>query len=109
MRPRINEVDELLTKGVNVTVYNGQVDLICSTKGTEAWVHKLKWEGLKIFLAKDRTPLYCGSDKSTTKGFVKSYKNLYFYWILKAGHFVPTDQPCVALDMVGAITQPPAT
>ncbi|XP_040863378.1 serine carboxypeptidase-like 51 isoform X1 [Glycine max] len=109
MRPRINEVDELLTKGVNVTVYNGQVDLICSTKGTEAWVHKLKWEGLKIFLAKDRTPLYCGSDKSTTKGFVKSYKNLYFYWILKAGHFVPTDQPCVALDMVGAITQSPAT
>ncbi|KAH1220620.1 Serine carboxypeptidase-like 51 [Glycine max] len=88
---------------------SGDVDLICSTKGTEAWVHKLKWEGLKIFLAKDRTPLYCGSDKSTTKGFVKSYKNLYFYWILKAGHFVPTDQPCVALDMVGAITQSPAT
>ncbi|XP_040862951.1 serine carboxypeptidase-like 51 isoform X1 [Glycine max] len=109
MRPRINEVDELLTKGVNVTVYNGQVDLICSTKGAEAWVHKLKWEGLKNFLAKDRTPLYCGSDKSTTKGFAKSYKNLYFYWILKAGHFVPTDQPCVALDMLGAITQSPAT
>ncbi|QCD88075.1 serine carboxypeptidase-like 51 [Vigna unguiculata] len=109
MKPRINEVDELLAKGVNVTVYNGQVDLICSTKGTDAWVHKLKWEGLKNFLAKDRTPLYCGSDKSTTKGFVQSYKNLFFYWILKAGHFVPTDQPCVALKMVGAITQSPAT
>ncbi|KAF2300700.1 hypothetical protein GH714_015214 [Hevea brasiliensis] len=25
MRPRINEVDELLAKGVNVTIYNGQV------------------------------------------------------------------------------------
>ncbi|XP_020214914.1 serine carboxypeptidase-like 51 [Cajanus cajan] len=109
MKPRINEVDELLAKGVNVTVYNGQVDLICATKGTEAWVNKLKWEGLKNFLGKDRTPLYCGSDKSTTKGFVKSYKNLYFYWILKAGHFVPTDQPCVALDMVGAFTHSPAT
>ncbi|ESW04351.1 hypothetical protein PHAVU_011G087900 [Phaseolus vulgaris] len=109
MKPRIDEVDELLAKGVNVTVYNGQIDLICSTKGTDAWVHKLKWEGLKNFLAKDRTPLYCGSDKSTTKGFVRSYKNLHFYWILKAGHFVPTDQPCVALDMVGAITHSPAT
>ncbi|KAF7823319.1 serine carboxypeptidase-like 51 [Senna tora] len=42
MKPRINEVDELLAKGVNVTVYNGQVDLICATKGTEAWVRKLK-------------------------------------------------------------------
>ncbi|XP_020212596.1 serine carboxypeptidase-like 51 [Cajanus cajan] len=101
MKPRINEVDELLAKGVNVTVYNGQVDLICATKGTEAWVNKLKWEGLKNFLGKDRTPLYCGSDKSTTKGFVKSYKNLYFYWILKAGHFVsqhqsPSQQLCMS-------------
>ncbi|KAK1284734.1 Serine carboxypeptidase-like 51 [Acorus calamus] len=28
MKPRINEVDELISKGVNVTVYNGQVDVI---------------------------------------------------------------------------------
>ncbi|TXG58392.1 hypothetical protein EZV62_016221 [Acer yangbiense] len=42
MKPRIKEVDELLAKGVNVTVYNGQVDLICCTKGVEAWVQKLK-------------------------------------------------------------------
>ncbi|KAI9076246.1 hypothetical protein K1719_041819 [Acacia pycnantha] len=106
MKPRINEVDELLAKGVNVTVYNGQVDLICATKGTEAWLRKLKWEGLQNFLNKDRTALYCGSNKST-KGFVKSYKNLSFYWILGAGHFVPTDQPCVALNMVGSITNSP--
>ncbi|TKY48582.1 Serine carboxypeptidase 51 [Spatholobus suberectus] len=107
MKPRISEVDELLALGVNVTVYSGQVDLICATKGTEAWLKKLKWAGLQNFLGKDRTPLYCGSDK-TTKGFFKSYKNLQFYWILGAGHFVPTDQPCVALDMVGTITQSPA-
>ncbi|OIW08527.1 hypothetical protein TanjilG_03203 [Lupinus angustifolius] len=107
MKPRINEVDELLAKGVNVTVYNGQVDLICATKGTEAWLRKLKWEGLQTFLGKDRTPLYCGSEKKT-KGFFRSYKQLHFYWILGAGHFVPTDQPCVALNMIGAITQSPA-
>ncbi|KAK7257666.1 hypothetical protein RIF29_31806 [Crotalaria pallida] len=107
MKPRINEVDELLAKGVNVTVYSGQVDLICATKGTEAWIRKLKWEGLRNFLGKHRKALYCGDD-GKTKGFVKSYKNLHFYWILGAGHFVPTDQPCVALDMVGAITQSPA-
>ncbi|PIA43538.1 hypothetical protein AQUCO_01900138v1 [Aquilegia coerulea] len=86
MKPRINEVDDLLAKGVNVTIYNGQLDLICSTKGTEAWVQKLKWEGLKSFLSLERSPLKCG-DKST-RGFTKSYKNLHFYWILGAGHFV---------------------
>ncbi|XP_043703192.1 serine carboxypeptidase-like 51 [Telopea speciosissima] len=107
MKPRINEVAELLAKGVNVTVYNGQVDLICATKGTESWVEKLKWEGLQGFLSLDRTPLYCGNDQITTKGFTKSYKNLHFYWILLAGHFVPVEQPCVALKMAGDITHSP--
>ncbi|KAI3793796.1 hypothetical protein L1987_36418 [Smallanthus sonchifolius] len=107
MNPVINEVDELLNAGVHVTVYSGQTDLICATKGTEAWVRKLKWKGLKTFLDIDRTPMYCGDDKET-KAFTKSYKNFHFYWILKAGHFVPADQPCVALDMVGNITRSPA-
>lgn len=34
-----------------------------------------------------RTPMYCDNEQ-ITKGFTKSYKNLHFYWILKAGHFV---------------------
>ncbi|XP_054792043.1 serine carboxypeptidase-like 51 isoform X1 [Prosopis cineraria] len=107
MKPRIAEVDELLAKGVNVNVYNGQLDVICATKGVEAWLRKLKWEGLPNFLGKERTPLYCGSDKKT-KGFVKSYKNLRFYLILGAGHMVPSDQPCTALIMAGAVTDSPA-
>ncbi|XP_031272835.1 serine carboxypeptidase-like 51 [Pistacia vera] len=109
MKPRIKEVDELLAKGVNVTVYNGQVDLICSTKGAEAWIQKLEWggSGMKDFLSLERTPLYCGSDTSTTKGFVASYTNFPFYWILGAGHYVPVQQPCVSLEMVGNVTRSP--
>ncbi|GJN40464.1 hypothetical protein PR202_gb29679 [Eleusine coracana subsp. coracana] len=42
MRPAIKEVDELLAYGVNVTVYNGQLDVICSTIGAESWLKKLK-------------------------------------------------------------------
>ncbi|VFQ77817.1 unnamed protein product [Cuscuta campestris] len=104
MKPRINEVDRLLAKGVNLTVYSGQLDVICATKGTEAWIKKLKWVGLKEFLSLGRSPIHCGGDK-TTRGFFRSYRNLHFYWILGAGHYVPVDQPCVALDMVGNITQ----
>ncbi|KAI3518168.1 hypothetical protein L1887_06620 [Cichorium endivia] len=109
MRPRIAEVDKLLSKGVNVTVYNGQIDLICSTKGTEAWIKKLKWDGLSSYLNMYRTPLYCDGDESTTKAYFKSYKNFAFYWILGAGHFVPVDQPCVSLEMVGSIVNTPNT
>ena len=46
-----------------------------------------RWEGLESFLSKDRTALYCDNERST-KGFSSSYKNLHFYWILGAGHFV---------------------
>ncbi|KAK1290811.1 Serine carboxypeptidase-like 51 [Acorus calamus] len=108
MKPRINEVDELISKGVNVTVYNGQLDVICSTKGTEAWIQKLKWDGLKIFTNMERTPIYCEGANDITKGFKRTHQNLHFYWILGAGHFVPVDQPCIALKMVGEITQSPA-
>ncbi|KAL4295997.1 hypothetical protein GQ457_12G027850 [Hibiscus cannabinus] len=107
MRPRIAEVDELLSKGVNVTIYSGQLDVICATKGTEAWIDKLKWGGLQDFLSTERSPLYCKED-GATKGFYKSYRNLQFFWILGAGHFVPVEQPCVALNMAGAVTQSPA-
>uniref|UniRef100_A0A6N2KGB7 Carboxypeptidase n=1 Tax=Salix viminalis TaxID=40686 RepID=A0A6N2KGB7_SALVM len=91
-----SKVDELLAKGINVTIYNGQLDLIiCSTKGAEAW------DGLQNFLSLDRSSLSCKSDSTTTKGFTSSYKNLFFYWILGAGHFVPAEQPCISLQMVG--------
>ncbi|CAA7028928.1 unnamed protein product [Microthlaspi erraticum] len=106
MRHTIQDVDELLAKGINVTIYNGQLDVICSTSGTEAWVHKLKWEGLEEFKKIERQPLYCESDRKT-RGFTKSYKNLHFYWILGAGHFVPVDEPCVALKMIGDTTKSP--
>ncbi|KAL1191043.1 Serine carboxypeptidase-like 51 [Cardamine amara subsp. amara] len=106
MRPTIEGVDELLAKGIDVTIYNGQLDVICSTSGTEAWVRKLKWEGIEEYKKIEREPLYCENDKAT-RGFTKSYKNLHFYWILGAGHFVPVDEPCVALKMVGEITKSP--
>ncbi|KAF0898422.1 hypothetical protein E2562_007258 [Oryza meyeriana var. granulata] len=89
MKPRIEEVDELLKLGVNVTIYSGQLDLICATKGTLDWVQKLKWDGLKNFTSSPRVPLYCNGGKADgTQAFLKSYKNLKFYWILGAGHMV---------------------
>ncbi|KAI0500572.1 hypothetical protein KFK09_018786 [Dendrobium nobile] len=90
MKPRINEVD-----------------LICATKGTEAWIQKLKWKGLQNFNNAKREPIYC-ENEIVTRGFFKSYSNLHFYWILEAGHFVPVDQPCVALRMLSETTQSPA-
>ncbi|KAF8397777.1 hypothetical protein HHK36_016699 [Tetracentron sinense] len=91
MKPRINEVDELLANGVNVTVYNGQLDLICATKGTEAWVKKLKYS-LSL---------------SLSLHFSLSSPNHRIIPGIYGESTVPVDQPCVALKMVGAITESP--
>ncbi|TVT97640.1 hypothetical protein EJB05_57090 [Eragrostis curvula] len=106
MKPTINEIDELLSSGINVTVYNGQLDVICSSIGTEAWIKKLKWGGLKKFLTLPRQPLYyCDSSDCTKpiKAYVRSYQNLKFYWVLQAGHMVPVDQPYVAFKMISSV------
>ncbi|KAG2581929.1 serine carboxypeptidase-like 51 isoform X2 [Panicum virgatum] len=109
MKPAINEVDELLSYGVNVTVYNGQLDVICSTVGAEGWVRRLKWDGLRNFLSLPRQTLtYCDSVIHCSKGikaFFRSYRSLQFYWILEAGHMVPIDQPYGAFRMIASITQ----
>ncbi|XP_038685671.1 serine carboxypeptidase-like 51 [Tripterygium wilfordii] len=108
MKPRIDEVDQLLAKGVSVTIYNGQLDLICSTKGAEAWVKKLRWNGLEYYLSMDRDPLYCGNDKTITKGFRRKYGNFTFYWILMSGHNIARYQPRFALQVVAEITRSPS-
>jgi serine carboxypeptidase 1 len=42
MKDTISQVDELLALNVNLTIYSGQLDLICCTAGTDAWLQKLK-------------------------------------------------------------------
>jgi Serine carboxypeptidase len=50
--------------GVPVTVYQGQLDLICCTLGAEAWMAKLRWPGMKGFRAAKRRPFYADNDDS---------------------------------------------
>ncbi|XP_037647180.1 retinoid-inducible serine carboxypeptidase [Sebastes umbrosus] len=105
MRPVVDVVDQLLTAGVNVTIYNGQLDLIVDTMGQELWVKRLNWEGLPGFNKLRWTPLDDPTSPGVTGAFCKTYKNFSFYWILKAGHMIPSDQGPMALQMMRMITQ----
>ncbi|XP_011834655.1 PREDICTED: retinoid-inducible serine carboxypeptidase [Mandrillus leucophaeus] len=105
MKPVISIVDKLLKAGINVTVYNGQLDLIVDTMGQEAWLRKLKWPELPKFSQLKWKALYSDPKSLETSAFVKSHKNLAFYWILKAGHMVPSDQGDMALKMMKLVTQ----
>ncbi|XP_011910283.1 PREDICTED: retinoid-inducible serine carboxypeptidase [Cercocebus atys] len=105
MKPVISIVDKLLKAGINVTVYNGQLDLIVDTMGQEAWLRKLKWPELPKFSQLKWKALHSDPKSLETSAFVKSHKNLAFYWILRAGHMVPSDQGDMALKMMRLVTQ----
>jgi serine carboxypeptidase 1 len=100
MKPVYDQVDDLLKDGFNVTIYQGQVDLICATAGTRLWMKKLTWDGMPGFNASPRIPLYPNTSTRDTGAFYKQSENLGMYSINLAGHMVPADQPQMALTMM---------
>jgi len=105
MKPVISTVDELLNLGYKVVVFNGQLDLIVDTIGTNVWVQKLNWSGLNAWNNAMRKPLYNQGKYPLTGAFVKEYKNFSYYWIMRAGHMVPHDQPEMGRRILKMITE----
>ncbi|CAI2354359.1 unnamed protein product [Caenorhabditis sp. 36 PRJEB53466] len=103
MTPIWETVDQLLKDGYNVVVYNGNEDLICNTMGTAAWVNRLTWDGASAFNSTTRHSFKTAS--FPLAGYYKTYKNLQFWWILRAGHMVAYDTPESAVYMLKAVVQ----
>jgi len=82
-------------------VYNGQLDLICDTLGTEAWFYRL--DVAEKFKTQTRKTNSCPGESVCF--FSQTYKNVEFYWVLKAGHMVPSDNGVGALTMINMIMQ----
>ena len=91
--------------GLPVTVYNGQLDLICCTLGVDRWLDKLHWPGMRQFQALRARPVHAAEKAHRTAAFVKQHQNLMLFVVLKAGHMVPADQPRTALEMVSSIVE----
>jgi hypothetical protein len=76
MKPVYAEVDAALSSGrINVTVEEGQLDLICSNKGADLWMKRLQWPGMADFYASPRQPRYPNAQAKqlgATSGFVKN-------------------------------------
>lgn len=91
MKPVNDVVEKLLNEtNVQVVVYSGQLDLICLTPATINWVKKLKWNGSEEFLKTKRHGI---SVNGTLEGYHKRAGNLNVYWISRAGHMAPADNP----------------
>ncbi|CAM6007502.1 unnamed protein product [Sphagnum balticum] len=81
----------LLTKGIRIWVYSGDVDGIVPTTGTRYWLAELD---LPI-----QTAWYPWNHSSQVGGWSQVYENLTFVTVRDAGHEVPQYQPGRALQL----------
>ncbi|XP_059142878.1 retinoid-inducible serine carboxypeptidase-like [Physella acuta] len=86
---------------LKVIIYSGQLDLICDVLGTETWFYKTIDKSTP-FQKATKQDVQC-DNKPGVCFYVKQFENLQFYWILDAGHMVPTDNGPGALAMVNKI------
>ena len=79
---------------LNILVYSGDDDSVCSTEGTQSWIWDL---GYETSLRNWETYTY----NKQIAGYFTAWKNtkLGFLTIRGAGHEVPTYKPDIALDM----------
>ncbi|XP_075235724.1 retinoid-inducible serine carboxypeptidase-like isoform X5 [Lycorma delicatula] len=98
----LSNVERVLNEtNLQVVVYSGQLDLIVNTPGTLNWVQRLHWPGAEKWKMAARPALKV---ESKQEGFIKAYDKFTFYWINRAGHMVPKDNPYGALEMLKQIT-----
>nr|XP_022907640.1 retinoid-inducible serine carboxypeptidase-like [Onthophagus taurus] len=81
---------------VKVAVFNGQLDLIVCTPGIVLWLDSLQWSKTSEWLSAPRPPF---AVNGYYEGFEKHAGNLAMYWVNRAGHMVPSDNPA-AMDYI---------
>lgn len=82
MNPVVDIVEKVLNEtSVHVIVYSGQLDLICATPGTMAWVNNLNWHGREEFAVANRPSVHT---QGFIEGYNRRYENLDVYWVRNA-------------------------
>jgi carboxypeptidase C (cathepsin A) len=89
--------------GIDVLVYNGDLDLSCNSQGTELALEAMDWSGKEDWKDPQVTKWFNWFSADQPAGHAKRYKNLEFLVVYNSGHFVPTNQAEHALDMIGRL------
>lgn len=76
--------------------------MICDIIGVEDWIVKFDWDGLLVFKVISRVFFYIflGFKSRDIVVFYKVYMNLEFYYIMKVGYMVFSDNGEMVLEMV---------
>lgn len=88
----------ILMRRIKVLVYNGQEDYVVNTAGVLNYLNSVKWEYIANW---KRARKEVWRINNQIRGWAKTYGNLWFVLVNRAGHLVPTDQPESAFNMLG--------
>ena len=89
---------------IDVLVYNGDLDLACSSQGTELALEAMEdWSGQQDWRDPQVTKWYNWFSGDQPAGHTKKFKNLEFLVVYNSGHFVPINQAKHALDMISRL------
>lgn len=88
----------ILLRNIKVLIYNGQEDYVVNTAGVLNYINSLQWSSIANW---KRARKEVWRVNKEIKGWAKTYGNLWFVLVNKAGHLVPTDQPQSAFNMLG--------
>ncbi|XP_075237827.1 uncharacterized protein LOC142334045 [Lycorma delicatula] len=70
-----------------LVVVASQFDSICNSVGTGNWIKSLKWKGNHSWYTAPNKPFALNKNNNCEKSiFRKSYDNLHYVTLLKAGH-----------------------
>lgn len=122
---------EALRRGLEVMIYNGNLDVIVNIPGTNKVVNSLQWSGKGEFVKSKRKDFwvynqrsaqpelagnkhfYFFSERYMTCGVLLGYVNegggLTYAIVRNAGHMVPISQPLWAWKLVTQFTHYPAS
>ncbi|XP_063635078.1 uncharacterized protein LOC134805779 isoform X2 [Cydia splendana] len=73
---------------LKIAVYNGNLDVVTPLAGASNWVHKLEWPGAQELKEAKRQPI-----RGFRNGFFKQSRQLSFWSVFGAGHWIPEDNP----------------
>lgn len=71
-------------------VFSGGLDLICATPGAVNWIADMEWNDKEAYL---NTPRVAINVERVLEGYEKTAGNFSMYWVNRAGHMVPADNP----------------
>lgn len=75
---------------IKVSVLSGQLDLICATPGTVNWINDITYDGKAQYEAAPRDGI---TVNRVLEGYEKTNGNFSMFWVNRAGHMVPADNP----------------